>query len=324
MSAAARRALLAPDKFKGTMAASLVADSLAGGFEELGWSADRCPLGDGGEGTAEALMLARGGVWVEAEVADPLGRRITARYARLGDGTAVVEMAAASGLSLLTPGELDPIAADTTGTGELIVAAGADAGVVLVAAGGSATTDGGAGALRAIERAGGLGDTRLICLCDVATPWELAAASFAPQKGAGSEQVAELAERLEAMAAELAKDPRGVEMSGAAGGLTGGLWAAHDAKLIAGAGFVLDAVAFNARAAEADLVVTGEGRLDETTLEGKLVAEVARRCSLLGVPAHAVVGEDALDPRLREDLGLASIGLAGTPGELGGFAASLG
>ena len=269
-------------------------------------------------------MLARGGEWAQAQVADPLGRRITARYARLGDGTAVVEMAAASGLALLSAGELDPIAADTTGTGELIVAACADADVVLVAAGGSATTDGGAGALRAIDRAGGLGEARLICLCDVATPWELAAGSFAPQKGAGSEQVAELAERLEAMAAELPKDPRGVEMGGAAGGLTGGLWAAHDAKLIAGAGFVLDAVAFNARAAEADLVVTGEGRLDETTLEGKLVAEVARRCSLLGVPAHAVVGEDALDPRLREGLRLASIGLAGTPGELGGFASSLG
>jgi glycerate kinase len=196
--------------------------------------------------------------------------------------------------------------------------------VVLVAAGGSATTDGGAGALRAIEEAGGLGESRLICLCDVATPWELAAQSFAPQKGADPQQVEALAERLEAFAEDLPKDPRGVAMGGAAGGLAGGLWAVHDAKLIAGAGFVLDAVAFNARAAGAELVVTGEGRLDETTLEGKLVAEVARRCALLGVPAHAVVGEDALDPRAREELGLASVREAGTPDRLAGVASLLG
>jgi glycerate kinase len=324
MSEPARRVLLAPDKFKGTMGAALVAGSLAQGFEALGWSTDRCPLGDGGEGTAEALLAARGGEWETAPAHDPLGRPIEARWALLGDGTAVVEVAAASGLALLSPDRLDPIAASTAGTGELISAAARRAEVVLVAAGGSATTDGGAGALASIEAAGGLGETRLICLCDVTTPWELAAASFAPQKGADADQIEMLGKRLAILAAELAKDPRGVAMGGAAGGLTGGLWAEHDAKLIAGAGFVLDAVAFNARAAEADLVVTGEGRLDETTLEGKLVAEVARRCGLLGVPVRAVVGEDALDPSRRSELGLASVAEAGSPARLASVAASLG
>ncbi|CAN5647426.1 glycerate kinase [soil metagenome] len=319
-----RRVLIASDKFKGTLSAIEVCAALATGFEAEGWSADRCPLADGGEGTAAALIEARGGELFQARAHDPLGRPIDSSFAVLADGLAVVEVAAASGIALLAKAELDPLESSTAGTGELIVEAAKRAETVLVAVGGSATTDGGLGAVRAIADAGGIGDVQLVCLCDVSTPWEQAASTFGPQKGAGPEQVAALEKRMDDLAETLEKDPRGLIMSGAAGGLAGGLWAALDATLIAGAGFVLDAVSFNSRAAGADLVITGEGRLDETTLQGKLVAEVSRRCALLGVPVHAAVGEDALAAEGREALGLAAVHEAGTPARLEGLAASLG
>jgi glycerate kinase len=166
---------------------------------------------------------------------------------------------------------------------------------ILVGAGGSATTDGGAGALEAIEDAGGLGRTRLTVLCDVRTPFELAAAVFAPQKGADPVAVKRLARRLDRFAKKLPRDPRDKPLTGAAGGLSGGLWAAHGAKLVSGASFVLDALDFDARMKSARAVVTGEGRLDIQSLEGKLVGEVATRARQSGVPCVAVVGENALD-----------------------------
>ena len=132
-------------------------------------------------------------------------------------------------------------------------------------------------------------------LCDVRTPFERAPAVFGPQKGADPAMVRRLEERLAALAGRLPRDPRGVPMTGAAGGLSGGLWAAHGAALEPGAPWILDALDFDARMRAARAVVTGEGKLDEQTLEGKLVGEIGTRTRQAGVPLHAVVGRDALD-----------------------------
>jgi len=192
-----------------------------------------------------------------------------------------------------------------------------------VAAGGSATTDGGAGALEAIADAGGLGGARLVVLCDVRTPWEEAAARFAPQKGAEAAAARRLAARLEAFAATLPRDPRGVPLTGAAGGLAGGLWAAHRAVLEPGAAFVLATLDFDARMRAARAVVTGEGRLDRTTLEGKVAGEVATRARQSGVPCHAVCGQNALDPFDARILDLQRIVTGTTLAELETAAATL-
>ncbi|MDE3133551.1 MAG: glycerate kinase, partial [Acidobacteriota bacterium] len=132
-------------------------------------------------------------------------------------------------------------------------------------------------------------------LCDVRTPFELAPATFAPQKGASPEQVRTLEQRLDRIAATFPRDPRGVPMTGAAGGLSGGLWGQFDAELVAGAAFVLAAVDYDARMHAARAVITGEGRLDRQSLVGKLVSEVATRARQAGVPCHAVVGSNRLD-----------------------------
>jgi glycerate kinase len=293
-----RPVLVAPDSFKGTYRAAEVAGAIGRGLERAGlMPPDLCPLADGGEGTMEALMLALGGECVTVDVHDPLGRPIRAQYGLVEDGgTAVVECAAASGLHLVAEAERDAEAASTYGTGELIAAAvGAGAQVVLLGVGGSATTDGGAGALDAIEEHGGLRGARLVILCDVRTPFERAPAVFGPQKGADPATVARLEERNAALAATWPRDPRGVPMTGAAGGLSGGLWAVHGAALEAGASWILDAVDFDARMRASRAVVTGEGKLDEQTLEGKLVGEIGTHTRQAGVPLHAIVGTDRLD-----------------------------
>jgi glycerate kinase len=294
-----RPVLVAPDSFKGTFSAAQVAGAIGRGLERAGlMPPDLCPVADGGEGTLDALLTRLGGEYVAAEVTDPLGRPVRAGYALLEDGgTALVEMAAASGLGLVAEDERDAWAASTYGTGELIVAAvEAGAQVVLVAVGGSATTDGGTGAVAAIEEAGGLRGAKIVVLCDVRTPFEDAARVFGPQKGAGPDLVARLTERLHEQAAAFPRDPRGVPMTGGAGGLSGGLWAACGATLEAGAPFVLDALDFDERMRAARAVVTGEGKLDEQTLQGKLVGEIGTRARQAGVPLHAIVGRDALDP----------------------------
>lgn len=285
------RFLVAPDSFKGTFEAAAVADAIATGIEEGGGEADRCPVADGGEGTATVLLGSLGGEWRTAAAHDPLRRPIEAGFAMLADGeTAVVEVAGASGLPLLAAAERDPEGADSFGTGELIAAAvGAGARTVLVAAGGSATTDGGRGAIEALRRAGVLGAAAIAVLCDVTSPFEDAARLFAPQKGAGPAAVRRLERRLQAYAEELPRDPRGIAMTGCAGGLSGGLWA-HGAELRPGATFVLDAVGFDERLARAGAAVSGEGRFDEQSLAGKVVGEVAGRCSAAGKPLRLVVG----------------------------------
>lgn len=315
MPADPRPVLVAPDAFKGTLTAAQVAGAIGRGLERAGVRADLCPVADGGEGTLAVLLTALGGETAGTTARDPLGREIAAGFALIEDGgTAIVEVAEASGLPRLAPEERDVLAATTHGTGELIAAAiDAGAAVVLVAAGGSATVDGGAGAIEALDAAGGLRGARLVVLCDVRTPWEEAAARFGPQKGATPAQVRELEVTLRAQAGTLPRDPTGVPMTGAAGGLSGGLWAAFDAALEPGAPFVLNTLDTDARMRAARAVIVGEGRLDRTSLQGKVTGELATRARQAGVPCHAVVGENALDPFDARILDLQEIVQAGTP-----------
>lgn len=319
--------LVAPDSFKGTLRASQVAAAIARGLEDAGLvPPDVCPVADGGEGTSEVLLTALGGETAGAAATDPLGRPIKAGFALIEDGgTAIVEVAEASGLHRVAEDERDAYAATTRGTGELIVAAAAaGAEVVLVAAGGSATSDGGAGAIDAIEEAGGLQGTTLVALCDVRTPFEQAARVFGPQKGADARTVTRLTERLEQQAAALPRDPRGVPLTGAAGGLAGGLWAKYHATLEPGAAFVLQALDFDRRLRAAHAVVVGEGRLDATTLQGKIAGEIATRARQAGVPCHAIVGRNGLDPFGARILDLQVIAEAGTREQLEAAAHALG
>jgi glycerate kinase len=287
--------LIAPDSFKGTFTAVEVASAVGRGLQAGGRDVDLCPVADGGEGTLAALMTAPGGETGRATVSDPLGRPLEAPFGIRGQ-TGILETAAASGLGLIAVRERDAVAATTFGTGELILASvAAGARTVYLGVGGSATTDGGAGAIKAIRAGGGLGGARLIVLCDVRTPFEDAARVFGPQKGADPQQVRRLSRRLHALARRLPRDPRAVPMTGAAGGLAGGLWAAFDAELVPGAAFVLDALDFDARMRRARAVVTGEGKLDSQSLVGKVVSEVATRARQAGVPCHAIVGTRELD-----------------------------
>lgn len=323
---AARPVLVAPDSFKGTLTASEVADALERGLLRAGWRCDRCPAADGGDGTLDVLLPALGGELVEADAHDPLGRPIGGAFALVeGGARAIVETATASGLARVGERERDAEAASTAGTGELIAAAvRSGAREVLLGVGGSATTDGGAGAIDSIEAAGGLGGARLVVLCDVRTSFERAAEVFGPQKGADPEAVRRLARRLAGLARALPRDPRGRAMTGCAGGLSGGLWAAFGARLVPGAAFVLDSLGFDGRALPAAAVVTGEGRLDAQSVEGKVVGEVATRCRQRGIPCHAVVGRSALDRFGRRLLDLQSVDQAGTPADIEASAVRLG
>ena len=290
--------LVAPDSFKGTFSAGEVAEAIGRGLQARGRPVDLCPVADGGEGTLDALLPAVEGELQTITVSDPLDRPIEASFV-LGDRVAVVETAAASGLGLVDPSERDAVAASTFGTGQLILAAierGAE--IVYLGVGGSATTDGGAGAIRAIRDSGGVGGVggaRIVVLTDVRTPFEHAARVFGPQKGADEQTVSRLTKRLNDQARRMKRDPRGVPMTGAAGGLSGGLWAEFGAELVPGAQFVLDAVDFDRRMRAARAVVTGEGKLDQQSLAGKLVSEIATRARQAGVPCHAIVGTRELD-----------------------------
>jgi glycerate kinase len=317
--------LVAPDSFKGTFSAVVVAEALGRGLVASGQPVDLCPVADGGEGTLAALAPSLGLEQVTVRVSDPLDRPVEAAFG-LGPGdVAVVEMAAASGLGLVAEVDRDAVAASSYGTGELIAAAvAAGARTVYVAVGGSATTDGGEGALLAIEDLGGLGSARLIVLCDVRTPFELAPSTFAPQKGATAAEVSQLERRLDHLAERLPRDPRGVPMTGAAGGLAGGLWAQFGAELVGGASFVFSAVDYDVRMRAARAVITGEGRMDRQSLVGKVVSEVATRARQAGVPCHAVVGSNTLELFDVRILDLQLVLEASTLGELEAAGAELG
>jgi glycerate kinase len=308
--------LVAPDSFKGTFSAREVAQAIARGLRAGHHDVMELPVGDGGEGTMDALLAVLGGELRSATVSDPLHRAVEATFALLPDGeTAIVETAQASGLARVGEEERDAWAASTRGTGELIAAAAkAGARKVIVTVGGSATMDGGLGAVEALDEAGV--DVELDVLCDVRSTWEQAPRLYGPQKGADAATVARLERRLDGLAHEAPRDPRGVPYTGSAGALSGGLWAFRDARLFPGAAYVLDALGFDERLREATFVVTGEGRLDAQTLEGKIVAEVARRCRTAGVACHAVVGQNALGREEVDELGLASVREAKTLAEL--------
>lgn len=324
------RLLVCPNAYKGSLTAVQAAAAIAEGIGRVAPSAqiDLLPLADGGDGTLETLTAATGGTKHRCHVRGPLGEPVEAAWGRLGGdqrGTAVIEMAEASGLRLLRREERDPRRADTYGTGELMRAA-LEAGcrTLLVGIGGSATNDGGAGMAQALGARlldaqghelppGGAAlarlahidlsgfalppETQVVVACDVDSPLvgpEGASAIFGPQKGATPDMVRELDAALAHYAA-LLKDALGADVSrtpgaGAAGGLGAGLMAFCHATLRSGTEMVLDATRFDARCAPCSLVVTGEGRLDAQTARGKVIAGVAQRAAQAGVPAVALVG----------------------------------
>ena len=280
----------APDKFRGTATAAQVAEAVVRAAQRAGATADAAPMADGGEGTLEVV----GGANRTATVTGPLGDPVEAPW-RLHRHTAVIEMARASGLALVGGAENnDPLGATTYGTGELVEAA-LDRGArrVLVGVGGSATTDGGLGALRALYPTQRLRGVELAVACDVRTRFTDAAEVFGPQKGATPAQVELLRRRLERLRQVYAEtygvDVGDLEGSGAAGGLAGGL-ACVGAELCNGFELLAEEVDLYGRIEQADLVVTGEGALDATSLQGKVVGGVAEMAAAAGVPVLIVVG----------------------------------
>ncbi|MFF5312515.1 glycerate kinase [Streptomyces massasporeus] len=325
------RVAVAPSGFKESLSAEAAADAIAAGVRRVlpGAEIDLVPLVDGGEGTAVALAAATGGRIVTTAATGPVGETVAAHFALLGGGdTAVVEMAAVAGLSLVPRGLRDPGATTTYGVGELIRAA-LDTGVrrILVGCGDSGTSDGGAGALQALGARlldaqgrelphGGRELTRLhridptgldprlteVELLVACNPYNVlcgergVARVFGPQKGATPAQVEELSAALENWAFVLTRDgavPDGDLRSGPGTGASGGLGAglaALGARLLPRFAVLLDHLDLDARLARADLVVTAEGALDHQTPRGKVPAEVARRAKLHGRPVLALAG----------------------------------
>ncbi|MCD4699895.1 MAG: glycerate kinase [Phycisphaerae bacterium] len=298
---------------------------------------DLCPMADGGEGTVEAMVAATGGEFRTVEVAGPLGEPTKARFGLLGDGrTGVIEMAQAAGLGLIAPEDRNPLLTTTFGVGQLILAA-LDAGAerLVIGIGGSATTDGGAGCAQAMgvvfinrhgkafacgltgggltdiaridisDRDGRVANCEILVACDVTNPLtglDGAAAVYGPQKGATPEMVrtldAGLANLADIIRKQLGMDVEHMPGAGAAGGLGAGLVAFAGAKLRSGIEIVADAVGLARRIAEADLVITGEGKLDSESAAGKTAVGVARVAADAGVPCICIPGQaDADAPR---------------------------
>jgi len=283
--------LIAPDSFKGTFTAADVAASIATGIQSHGVPAIEMPVADGGEGTLDCLRKPLGLTSMTAHTRNPWGSPMRGRYGLSSDGTAVIEVAEASGITTYHDGPRDALVANTYGTGMLIAdAVRRGARHVIVAAGGSATTDGGRGAIAAVIAADARPD-KLTVLTDVTTGFVDAAAVFGPQKGADPAGVQTLARRLDELATRYPRDPRPIPGSGAAGGLAGGLWAVLDAEIVPGADFILDHCGFDDAVTSATAVIVGEGRLDEQTRAGKIISAILRRAQ--PVPVYAVVGSVA-------------------------------
>lgn len=339
------RIVLAPDSFKGSLSATDVCLAMEEGIRRVFPNADvaRLPMADGGEGTIESLIHALGGSVREATVRDPLGRDVRARYGVLADGrTAVVELAQASGYALLEAGERNPLVASTYGTGQL-VARCLDEGYrrVLLGLGGSATNDAGAGMLRALgakfldsagrelpEGGGSLGalrridlsgldprlaETTVTAVTDVRNPLcgeQGASRVYGPQKGASEADAARLDAALANFAAvarqQSGRDVAEVPGAGAAGGVGAGALAFLGAELRPGFPLLAELYRFGERIAGADLVLTGEGRLDAQTLSGKVVAGVCELARGHGVPVAALVGSAALTGDGMDAIGLAA------------------
>lgn len=322
------RVVVAPQEFKGSLTAAEAAEAIAAGVRDAlpDATVDVVPMSDGGAGLVDALLAARGGARMTTRVHDPLMRPVDASWVLLADGTAAIEMAAASGLVLLTAEERDPLVATTRGTSELIRAA-LDRGCrcIIVGVGGSATVDGGAGAMQAlgarlldaqgVDLPPGGGpllrldridlsarDPRLAGLdlrvaCDVTNTLcgpQGAAAVFGPQKGASPDGVRSLEAALLHFAAIVRRDA-GVDLlsvpgGGAAGGLAAGLLVVAGATVEPGFPLVAEAVGLEARVAAADLVITGEGRLDAQTAFGKTADGVAKLARAHGRRVAIIAG----------------------------------
>lgn len=309
--------LLCPDSFKGALGAPEAASAMAEGWRRVFPDAEllELPVADGGEGTLDVLLAATGGERITQTVTGPLDKEVTAAWGLLPDGTAVVELAQAAGLSLVPLNRRDPKKTTTAGVGELIISACRRTSKLIITLGGSATNDGGAGilqtaALNYFSPSIGLGGAALKDLqgfygkpkqmegyevriaCDVDNPLigpSGASAVFGPQKGATPKDVA----LLDAALANYAKVLGLPEQpgDGAAGGAAYGLrWLFPSAKLVPGIDLVLDAIGFDNHLNGADLVLTGEGRLDSQTLGGKVIAGVAKRARARNVPVVALVG----------------------------------
>lgn len=322
------KVVVASDSFKGCLSSWQVADAVEKGIHDAlpGCDVVKLAVADGGEGSMDALMTTLGGKPVRLMVSDPLGRPVEAEYAWIDDSTAVIEMARASGLTLLAPEERNPLLASTYGTGQLIADA-LDKGCrrFMICIGGSATNDAGTGMLEALgyrfmdaggnvlKACGGilnhiaaidfsnlhpyLKDAEFIVACDVDSPFcgpEGAAHVYGPQKGATPEMVELLDEGMRHFA-RIISQSTGVDVTdmpgaGAAGGLGGALKAFLKAEISRGADMVLDAVHFDDAIKDADLVITGEGRIDSQTLTGKLPYVVARRAASRNIPVVALCG----------------------------------
>ena len=316
--------LIAPDSFKGTLTAAEVADLIADGLLAVDPTLQilRLPVADGGEGLAEALLPACGGTMHSATVSGVFGAPMQASYLLLPDGTAVIETAACAGLPLAGDNK-NPALATTRGVGELMLDAQRQgAKQILLGLGGSATNDGGIGAAAALgwqfldaegrpvtPIGANLQAIKTIlppaapfplpveAACDVENPFcgpRGAAYVFAPQKGADAAMVAQLDVGLRQLAAVIAADC-GVNVTelpgaGAAGGFGGGAVVFFGAKLKKGVDLVLDAAGFDEKAAAADLIITGEGRLDSQSADGKVISGVAGRGAAAGKPVVAICG----------------------------------
>jgi glycerate 2-kinase len=303
------RVLAAADKFKGTASAAQICAAIGHACWALNIDCTEIPMADGGEGTLDVL----GGPNRTTLVTGPLGQPVEASW-RLHRGVAVIEMARASGLTLAGgPAKNDPLNATTQGVGELIdTALNAGAKKIIVCLGGSATTDGGLGALKAIGTPARLLAVEFLVACDVDTLFTDAAKVFAPQKGATPAQVGMLTGRLEQLAQRYERD-YGINVaripgSGAAGGLAGGL-AALGAKLIPGFDIVAEENGFDEAVKEHDLVITGEGLLDDTSFDGKVVGSVFDYAQDAKKRTLAIVGDidEAMDSSLRAEIETISI-----------------
>ena len=329
------RILIAPNAFKNSLDASLVAEAINKGLQQstLSCSIECFPVGDGGDGTATLIVQHFNGKMLEATVHDPLGRKIAAPFGITDqDQTAVIELADASGLRLLQPGEYDPLHASTYGTGELIKKAlEREVKKIILCIGGSATVDAATGIIQALgakfyDHKGNelshlpasltdlsridlsgidkrLQDIELIVLCDVENSLlgsHGAANIFGPQKGASAKDVQQLENVLAKFRSvvldKTGKDMAAVKYGGAAGGVAAGLYALLDAKLVNGIDYFLDITAFDAALQHADLVITGEGSIDIQTLQGKAPFGVAKRAKQRSIPVIGLAGKVPLYP----------------------------
>jgi glycerate kinase len=325
------RVLVAPDKFRGTLTAAQAADAIATGWRRARPSdtVDEVPMADGGEGTLEAIVAGLGGERIHATVTGPLGDPVASAFGiveTVSGPTGIVELAGASGLGLLTERRRDPLRASTRGTGELLLAAcRAQVREIVIAIGGSASTDGGAGIASALGvrllndrdepiRPGGIGllelaridvrgldpaarGVRFVAAVDVDAPLlgpTGAARVFGPQKGADPDDVLLLERALGHLAAvvhhDLGVDVREIPGAGAAGGAGAGLVAVLGARIRPGVDIVIETVGLDARVGAADLVITGEGRLDAFSLRGKVVSGILDRARRHRVPAAILCG----------------------------------